>query len=250
MTQDTSLYTLGYCGTLSSVGDFSIRQLVSTSDAAFLPAMELYVESFVRDEREPVASFARMLSEQTPTGSILGTRRRLLVAEDNDRNVIGMRYLESNPEVRLGFLVYVAVDPRYRRAGIGRRLIETALALIEADMVSCGTVLDAACFEVERIDLARDDEDRMVRLERLKFFKSLGAKLVSPSYVQPALTEDREPVPLYLMAHRLNPAADPTVITRNFCTTFLGMKEGDPELAEALAGASSSVTLDTLIEPS
>lgn len=197
--------------------------------------MDLYLASFPKDEREPEDWFAKRLDGDPHHEPLMGRRFRLLVAESDTREVLAMRSFETCADIRMGFLVYLAVRPENRGHGIGKRLIDVAIAYCRLDMLASGVELDAVVFEAERIELATSPQEMEARQRRLAYFEGLGAFLLTDSYVQPALTPDRAPVPLNLLAHYVREGADRSTIVRDFCTVFMGA-----ESVHALIGLRDS----------
>jgi GNAT superfamily N-acetyltransferase len=218
------------------VDSFVVRELYSADDPLFLDAMELYVESFPRDERLPLSFFRESVATTAAHRQGRAAREHLIVAESDGR-LLGMRWFSYHPEVGLGYFVYLATAPAARSQGVGSRLIATAVKQCELDALALGAPLDAVCFEVERTDLAASDEDRLVREARLDFFAARGAVCVTPSYVQLPISPDKQPVPLNLLAYRLTNKQTLAELARNFCVGCAGYDPDDPAIAAAVRDA-------------
>jgi GNAT superfamily N-acetyltransferase len=191
--------------------------------------MELYVESFPRDERMPVREVASQVASQF---------WHLFVASV-DGALVGLSWFGYVPAARVGFLIYLAVDPGSRGSGIGRKLVLAAIDRCWSDAAACGREFLALCFEVERADLALSDEDEVVRLKRLAWFESLGAECLSPGYTQPAMAPDRNPVPLNLMALDIADGVDRRQLAFDFCVHCVGYSPDALEVATALVQLGS-----------
>jgi len=209
---------------LHGMPDVVIREIRSVEDVLFFDAMELYVESFPRDERMPVREIAAQVA--SPFWH--------MVIASADGALVGLSWFGYVPMARLGFIIYLAVDPGFRRGGVGRRLVSAAIEQCRSDASSLGHALGGVCFEVERVDLALTDVEKSVRLKRLAWFESLGAECLSPGYTQPAMAPDRNPVPLNLMAFGVAPRADRAKIARDFCAHCVGYEPDAPEVTLTL----------------
>ena len=94
-----------------------------------------------------------------------------------------------------GLVTYLMVDRQYRQAGLGRRLLNESLALLQARAEApelqqrrserAGPALLAAFAESN--DPARVEDDVMDPRQRLEAFGRLGARQVDIPYVQPEL---------------------------------------------------------------
>lgn len=225
----------GLClGPMAEKPIVTVRPLLSVSDPAFYDAMELYVETFPRDERVPVREMAEMVSEASvpPPGG--GRRHHVFVAEAQGQ-VVGMRQFSYYKAASLGFFVYITVLPEWRRQGVGRMLVESAVAQCKFDAVSLGGKLDAIMFECERPELAEGDE-RQFREDRLTHFRKLGARIVSRTYLQPALADGYSPVPLYLLAYPQRDQVDWRQAAVAYSRICLGLEPGSKTEVETLKG--------------
>lgn len=213
------------------------RHLNSPTDPLFWPALEFYIESFPREEREPLAKVAAVASGDPDFCT--GDQRRVhfLIAEV-DGELAGIRYFSYHSKARLGFLIYLAVERRFRRKGIGERLVQFGKAQCLEDARAMGSGLDAIVFECERPELAKDEEDRRVRDARINYFLRRGAQIVSKDYHQPALGPSTAAVPLYLMAYAQSEKVDWPEVIVQFHRDVLGYEADSPEEREALKAAS------------
>ena len=90
------------------------------------------------------------------------------------------------------FLVYLAVDPSVRGAGVGGELFE----FIHQLRVLPGSL--GLVWEAERVADAEGEGDRRARQRRLRFFEAHGGAVVSEDYRQPAL-DGIAPVPMNIL---------------------------------------------------
>jgi GNAT superfamily N-acetyltransferase len=147
----------------------------------------LYTASFPREEeREDLATLRAALwgdSRDRPPVT------HFVVACAGDV-VLGLVVCEYYPRSRSGLVSYVAVDEAARGQGLGRRLVERAIALLRADADAAGAQLAAAFAEIhDPAKLAAWDDEVMRPLDRVRAMASFGAKRVPVAYVQPALAQ-------------------------------------------------------------
>lgn len=64
----------------------------------------------------------------------LGDNNKLFILE-NGFDLIGYVYVEGNPEFKEGNIEYIAVNPQYRKKGIGTRLIKEALNFLFSELM-------------------------------------------------------------------------------------------------------------------
>lgn len=96
---------------------------------------------------------------------------------------------------RCGLLTYISVAADRRGRGLGRRLMRTARATLDA-MAGPGTPMFA---ETERLEDAADAVEASETILRQKRLAGLGARLVRFDYVMPPLRPDTAPHRLHLM---------------------------------------------------
>jgi len=212
----------------------ALRLLASLDDPLFWPALELYVETFPRDEREPLERVARVASGD-PDLCRDPEHRVLLAVAESGGSLAGLAYFTVHAVARTGFLIYLAADPRHRKAGVGTRLIEFVREACRREAAEMGSSVAAVFLECERPELAASPEEEAYRRARVEFFLRRGARVVTRSYHQPALAPDRERVPLWLLAFEEEPCDWPHLVT-DFHRLVLGYPAGCAEESEALSG--------------
>lgn len=206
------------------MSDVVIRSLSGPSDPLFWPTLELYVESFPRDERGPLAEMAAYASDSPPPGPW-----RLEAAEVAG-TLGGLIFYGSFPSLPAGFLIFIAAAPSIRGTGVGRALLQRA-----AEASGPGPLL----WECERPELASDPAERAVRLRRLAWFRRQGASLLSKGHTQPALGPDRQPVPLYLLGLPGAEGLDFPSVYPSLMAAAYGVPSDHPVVIEALASHAS-----------
>lgn len=212
-----------------------MRLLASSDDPLFWPALELYVETFPRDEREPLERVARVGSGDLGLCRDTEHRVHLAVAESGG-SFAGLAYFTVHAVARTGFLIYLATDPRHRKSGVGTRLIEFVRETCRREAAEMGSSLTAVFLECERPELAASPEEETYRHARVEFFLRRGARIVTKSYHQPALAPDRDRVPLWLLALAEPQPVEWSRLVTDFHRLVLGYAPGSEEETEALAG--------------
>lgn len=128
----------------------------------------IYWDAFAA-QHEPLEAWRAALAGTRPY------RLAIELATDGDDLVAGIAY-ELYPESRCGFVTYVVVAPSHRRHGLGRALIDGAVARLVGDGAR------AVFAEV-------NDPERTGEWERLARFRRWGARVVDARYIQPSLGE-------------------------------------------------------------
>jgi GNAT superfamily N-acetyltransferase len=126
----------------------------------------IYWDAFAA-QHEPLEVWQRARRGELPYGfwlRVAGT----------DGGIVFERYPESN----CGLLTYLVVAPHARGQGLGKALLDDALATLRDTRAVFGEINDPATQTREPAEAAR---------KRLARFERWGAKLVDVDYVQPAL---------------------------------------------------------------
>lgn len=154
---------------------------------ALLAAFEdLYRRTFTDPaEREDPAQWPPRLYGDLPAPQ---PRMHLLVAVDEPgRNLLGGIAFEYYRDSCCGLLTYLVVAPDWRRRGLGRQLVQGALARLQQEAQAHGTSLRGVFAEAEDPDRVGPDGNSMAPSERLRALLRLGARRIDVPYVQPAL---------------------------------------------------------------
>jgi len=124
----------------------------------------------------------------------------VLVALDGDA-VVGGVFFNYVPASHCGFSEYLVVDRAYRRAGIGRALVEARRATLDRQARAHGAPGARGVFiEVESPErtpaefLERERQTALDAWDRLRVFHRLGFLRVDITYRQPPLGPDKDPV--------------------------------------------------------
>lgn len=157
----------------------------------------LYEASFPPEELRP---FERIRDELVSPN---GQRRTHLLAALDGESVLGISIFALFPQVSLGYLWFLCVDPETRGSGVGGKLYQASMEWLEQDAADQGKTLRGMIFEVERLT----SEAHPVYgdpFRRVRFYQRLGARMIEGyDYYQPPIPP-HGPVPLQLMFHPLD----------------------------------------------
>jgi len=148
----------------------SIHDLASQTDQkAFAETRLLFREAFP-SEPEGIERIERMLRKRTR----LDFDPVLMIAEDRNRNVIGLSFVFYFPELNIGYLQYIASDPGRARRGIGGAMYEALRELLD------GRGARGLLFDVPPDDPAKvfDPERLPTNRKRIRFYERYGARVV------------------------------------------------------------------------
>ncbi len=126
---------------------------------------------------------------------------RVLLAQTEDRSVVGCSVFSYVPRSNCGFSEYLVVDRELRGTRLGRRLFDRRKELLDAEASESGFGTCRGLFiEVdspERTPPALAEAERETSLdvrERLRVFDHLGFLRVDVPYVQPSLAPDKKAI--------------------------------------------------------
>lgn len=195
-----------------------VEQLVE-GDPRIEAMLDLYRESFDLQCRDPEEDLWCDLRGEPG-------RYRIDVAIEADR-LLGMVRWRLLDSIRATFIVHLAVAPAIRECGVGSHL----LAYPEIVYPGLPTI-----FEVEHLAHHDPEEKQNECAQRLRWFKRRGAKLITPSYTQPALHPTTDDVPLNLLALRQELIKNPKDVVQGFYQQVWGRGPDDPLVLKALKG--------------
>jgi hypothetical protein len=148
----------------------------------------IYEESFPPEEREPIEVI--LDSVRRSLGTALRVRHAGVTVG------IATTHLLLHPTAV--FLVYLAVDRRYRDAGNGATLFEYAWSSSEGQLWGRGYNPLGFVWEVDDPREAGNPDEELLRRRRIRFFQRQGGAILSRPYLQPPVN-GTEPVPMQLM---------------------------------------------------
>ena len=111
-----------------------------------------------------------------------------------DESIAAFSLVYTFHDLHTALLDYMAVHPTFQRRGIGKILYGHTLNLFEKKIQDPVGLL----LEIQNEKLARDAKDRIIRVDRLAFYKKLGAKILTDHYLLPP-QYGTEPEETYLM---------------------------------------------------
>lgn len=173
---------------------------ITLCDSQYLAQMiALYEATFALAVREPSELFLKSLAHGM---GAFPDAYHIHVALDGEAqgNVIGFVTGHYFADVNVGFIVYLAIDPSYRRQGIGAQLLLQLEKSFEEDACAASfETVRAIVLETEREDGAKSESEREDGQRRQRFFQAKGfVRREEIDYRQPPLRVGDEKVPLYL----------------------------------------------------
>jgi GNAT superfamily N-acetyltransferase len=201
----------------------------------------LYVGSFpVEEEREGLEYWRSALWGGGEDGR--GPSVHALVAgtnldEPRERRIAGLSFVELYLASGVGLVSYLAVDADFRRAGLGRQLVERGLEALRRDAEQRARPLNAVFAEVHDPDAAEERlrDEVMDPTERVSFFAKLGARRIPIPYVQPALAQGRDrarSLQLVALSWQGHDRTLSSSLVRDFLAELYELSEGNPSPAD------------------
>jgi GNAT superfamily N-acetyltransferase len=195
------------------------------------PAHERLLDAFYRGiyldafeaQREPLEVWLRALRGELPY------RQTIRLAVDGERIAAGISY-ELYPRSGCGLVTYNVVAPDARRGGLGKRLLDGAVAELHA----AGAPAVFGEVDDPRRARAPHEEPAPAAWARLERNQRWGARVLGPParYVQPALgpglARDRGLVLIALAGASPLPAELDGAIPRGFVEELYAATEGGP----------------------
>jgi ribosomal protein S18 acetylase RimI-like enzyme len=167
------------------------------TDRLLKPLFELYDRSFPLLVREESNNIRQSIIDSNIKGSSRGYHFLAAMVKGVP---VGFITLTHVPAENLGFVGYIVVNEKYRGRHIGRSLIESAIEALDKDAVKAGKMgCKGVLFEVETVDLAENENDKVIRQKRIEYFENLGAGILPVDYWQPPMRRNEPGVKLHLM---------------------------------------------------
>lgn len=160
-----------------------------TDSRAFDQIYTLMEQSFPQEEYRPYPEQKALLSR--PAYGLYAAR------DDREGNLLGFAAVWEWED--FAFIEHIAVSPDYRNGGLGGKLLDQVVALLEKPV----------CLEVE-------PPDGGMASRRIGFYQRHGFFLNPYPYTQPAISEGRSPIPLLIMTYgrEISEAAFATIRNR------------------------------------
>lgn len=183
--------------------DVAFRELTASDEDRVLVRRfydEVYTAEFPDpDERESLANIERYL--ELKQAGWYGDNAYHVVVVECGEGIAGGAIADYLADPNAGAIEFLVVSPAWRGHGLGRRLLDHTEASIAADARRAGRPqADWIVAEINdpfRIDLAADNLDPFVRA---RIWGEWGYRKLDFPYVQPALSEDQQPVHHLLLA--------------------------------------------------
>lgn len=148
---------------------------------------EIYLPAFPnKNEREPFEIITSRLSSGALITACPSTY--IILALDEDRLLGGAIY-DWYPHCKAAELIYLAVNQKFRRCGIGRTIMIEGSELLRDLIVKDGGEIHHLYFETH-IPTYSDEPDSINPAERVRSFAQWGARLIPINYIQPPLTKN------------------------------------------------------------
>lgn len=144
--------------------DLTIRRLAGLEDPLLMDWLDLYEETFPLSERSLVSALLAGLRDGSAD---------LLAAADPEGRLVALAYLEPRSHFRVGYLIYLAVQPDQRSRGVGGRMLA---AVCTAAQRRCPD-LRAVMLEVEDPDEPQSGT-RESALRRIAFYTRYGGRIL------------------------------------------------------------------------
>ncbi len=175
---------------------FRIRRLYAVETDADHRAMDGVAAVFARAFDYDPDGGARIAAQLAvpATGQV---EPILLIAEDDRRRILGFAYILYFPDVRAGYLEWIASDPERPARGIGGALYEAAREAM-AGRGARGLFLDVPPDDPAKTE-AGDQAWLPVKRKRLAFYERYGARPIVGTLYDERTTEAKESYLLYLV---------------------------------------------------
>jgi GNAT superfamily N-acetyltransferase len=159
-------------------------------------AFQLYDQSFPLNVREPHHILLKSLQyavEQTPDNL------HFLIGLENDE-LVSLATAHYLAEVNAGFIVYLAVNEKMRKKGLGKQTLQQIESLLNEDAIANNQqTISAISLETEKLADAAAMAEEEACSKRNLFFKKNGYRLYDEiHYIQPPLHGEEGSVPLNL----------------------------------------------------
>jgi GNAT superfamily N-acetyltransferase len=157
---------------------------VKASDPVAVALLEdFYTKKYLQEFSDPEeqASFDSML-ETLKTESSSNTFKVIMFVNGKEvAGIVAVNYVHS---IRVLLIEFLLVESSYRSLGLGRKLIDAAkLEFPDLDCIVC-----------EINDPRYIYDDSFCDLDRMRVWQKYGFKKLDFNYIQPSLSDDKEPV--------------------------------------------------------
>jgi ribosomal protein S18 acetylase RimI-like enzyme len=204
-------------------------QFISLTDpvwTAFLPvARAIYEQAFEPEEKAPFEGL--LAAACTSPGENPVYFWGLLEGEE----LLATAWFCTLQAERLGYLGYIATAPASRGRGHGGLLLRQVLAAMRDQLLAdTGQPPLAIFWEVRSLDDAPEEEERLLRLRRIRFYQRFGAQTLDVDYLCPPVAPGQPEVKFTLMAVT-DPPGQPLsqeILARIVLAGLVKMEGADP----------------------
>lgn len=168
----------------------------------FEAAMKLYDQAFPIEVREPQEVFLRSLrlaklNKPNPFHFLIGLEGDQLVSF-----ATGHYFADVNT----GFIVYIVTNPHVRSNGLGTKTLLKIEELLKKDAITAGNSSPRAMIlETETQEMVHTQKEKEDCIKRNRFFlRNKYEKYDEINYLQPALHDEVEEIPLNLYIKNLH----------------------------------------------
>jgi GNAT superfamily N-acetyltransferase len=177
-----------------------IRDITDLDTPLGQQVIQIYEQSFPEVERDPIDVIAQNLRNPNPDEEVNHIRAFI----DDGGVVVGFSYFSSYRAYSLGYLQFIAVREGIRGKGYGPILLRDAVRQIEIDGIKAtGWPYLGLVLEVERPDMAANDDERQLRERRINFYQRNGATMVEQvDFIAPPLAPGEACLSFHLMLLR------------------------------------------------
>ncbi|MFC6293071.1 hypothetical protein BHU61_11400 [Macrococcus epidermidis] len=189
-------------------------------DHYFQQCMDLYNAEFDYEIREPIEVFTQSFNVKRKD-----EERYHFIAAYEDDTLYGFIAFHLEVTYRIGYIVYLVVNPEVRGKQIARQLMDEAEDIMVKLCENNGTVLEHIMLECEK------DGDGNSPLD--SFYKKFGFSKTDFNYHQPGLHED-DPVPMNLYLKTSNKTEARTAIEHIYRVKYIQCNNIDPKTIDHL----------------
>lgn len=174
----------------------TFAEIKDIGDDLLLPWLDLYEISFPPEEKVLVSSFLALLKRKAKG---LNENSHMLAALDENNRLVGMMRYDTDPQLGVAYLWYLAAHPDVRGRGIGSICHDEVLRRArEAGM-------QVAIMEVEIPEEIADPEHRAFAQRRIEFYKRHGALLLRGIRYIHSVGPHQPEIPLHIMVCPFEP---------------------------------------------
>jgi ribosomal protein S18 acetylase RimI-like enzyme len=171
-------------------------ELTQIDDPLLLGWLDLYEIAFPPNERMLVSYHLNLLKEKAQGGA---GQYSMLAVVDVERTLKGIVQYQSIPEIGVVYLWYLAIQPGDRSQGLGSQVYRQMLERFDP------ATYQVLLFEVEKPELAENEEHRKLSERRITFYRRLGAQLLGGVNYLQSVGPHQPLTPMHIMIHALRP---------------------------------------------